>query len=196
MRNSRLSWYKPSRLIELFVASTKARVAVQLVSVNKTTASYYFHSFMTVDLWACLWASVIMMKKLKLTRFISEENVKVSAVEERRVKYLCSGFWSLIAGFTRWWYRMLRSIRYCRSFVKRWSLYSIAHTDTFLRIPMLWMWVNSSIIELTTVSYLQISTITSMVLRIFGTKRSVIDVNLMALRERILTYFWRSVNGV
>lgn len=43
MRNSRLSWYKPSRLIELFVASTKARVAVQLVSVNKITASYYFH---------------------------------------------------------------------------------------------------------------------------------------------------------
>ncbi len=42
MRKSRLSWYKQSRLIELFVAGTTARTAAQLVSVNKTTASYYF----------------------------------------------------------------------------------------------------------------------------------------------------------
>ena len=43
MRKSRLSWYKQSRLIELFVAGTTARTAAQLVGVNKTTASYYFH---------------------------------------------------------------------------------------------------------------------------------------------------------
>ena len=42
MRKSRLSWYKQARLIELFVAGTTARTAAQLVSVNKTTASYYF----------------------------------------------------------------------------------------------------------------------------------------------------------
>lgn len=42
MRKSRLSWYKQSRLIELFVAGTTARTAAQLVCVNKTTASYYF----------------------------------------------------------------------------------------------------------------------------------------------------------
>lgn len=42
MRKSRLSWYKQSRLIELFVAGTTARTAAQLVRVNKTTASYYF----------------------------------------------------------------------------------------------------------------------------------------------------------
>jgi len=42
MRKSRLSWYKQSRLIELFVAGTTARTAAQLVTVNKTTASYYF----------------------------------------------------------------------------------------------------------------------------------------------------------
>ena len=43
MRKSRLSWYRQSRLIELFVAGTTARTAAQLVRVNKTTASYYFH---------------------------------------------------------------------------------------------------------------------------------------------------------
>ncbi len=39
----RLSWYKQNRLIELFVAGSTARTAASLVSVNKTTASYYFH---------------------------------------------------------------------------------------------------------------------------------------------------------
>ena len=43
MRKSGLSWYRQSRLIELFVAGTTARTAAQLVGVNKTTASYYFH---------------------------------------------------------------------------------------------------------------------------------------------------------
>ena len=43
MRKSKLSWYKQSRLIELFVAGSTARTAASLVSVNKTTASYYFH---------------------------------------------------------------------------------------------------------------------------------------------------------
>lgn len=43
MRKSRLSTYKQNRLIELFVAGTTARVAAQLVQVNKTTAAYYFH---------------------------------------------------------------------------------------------------------------------------------------------------------
>ncbi len=42
MRKSRLSWYKQSRLIELFVAGATARTAAQLVRVNKTTAGYYF----------------------------------------------------------------------------------------------------------------------------------------------------------
>ena len=43
MRKSRLSWHKQSRLIELFVAGSTARTSAQLVGVNKTTASYYFH---------------------------------------------------------------------------------------------------------------------------------------------------------
>ena len=43
MRKSRLSWHKQSRLIELFVAGSTARTSAQLVSVNKTTAAYYFH---------------------------------------------------------------------------------------------------------------------------------------------------------
>ncbi len=42
MRKSKLSQYKQSRLIELFVAGTTARTAASLVGVNKTTASYYF----------------------------------------------------------------------------------------------------------------------------------------------------------
>jgi len=42
MRKSRLSKYKQSRLIELFIAGTTARTAARLVGVNKTTASYYF----------------------------------------------------------------------------------------------------------------------------------------------------------
>jgi len=42
MRKSRLSWYKQSRLIELFVAGSTARTAASLVDVNKSTASYYF----------------------------------------------------------------------------------------------------------------------------------------------------------
>ena len=42
MRKSRLSKYKQSRLIELFVAGTTARTAAALVDINKTTASYYF----------------------------------------------------------------------------------------------------------------------------------------------------------
>ena len=43
MRKSRLSWYKQTKLIELFVAGSTARTAASLVGVNKTTASYYFH---------------------------------------------------------------------------------------------------------------------------------------------------------
>ena len=43
MRKSRLSTYKQNRLIELFVAGVTARVAAELVCVNKTTAAYYFH---------------------------------------------------------------------------------------------------------------------------------------------------------
>ena len=43
MRKSKLSWYKQSRLIELFVAGSTARTAASLVGVNKTTASYYLH---------------------------------------------------------------------------------------------------------------------------------------------------------
>ncbi|WP_223671149.1 IS1595 family transposase [Kangiella shandongensis] len=43
MRKSRLSWYKQSRLIELFVAGSTARTTAQLIGVNKNTASYYFH---------------------------------------------------------------------------------------------------------------------------------------------------------
>ena len=43
MRKSRLSWYKQTKLIELFVAGSTARTAASLVSVNKTTSSYYFH---------------------------------------------------------------------------------------------------------------------------------------------------------
>ena len=43
MRKSRLSSYKQDKLIELFIAGSTARTASGLVSVNKTTASYYFH---------------------------------------------------------------------------------------------------------------------------------------------------------
>lgn len=43
MRKSKLSWYKQTRLIELFVPGSIARTTASLVSVNKTTASYYFH---------------------------------------------------------------------------------------------------------------------------------------------------------
>ena len=43
MRKSRLSQYKQSRLIELFVAGSTARTAASLVGINKNTSSYYFH---------------------------------------------------------------------------------------------------------------------------------------------------------
>ncbi|MDO4643633.1 MAG: hypothetical protein Q4A74_07315, partial [Cardiobacteriaceae bacterium] len=43
MRKSRLNWYKQNKLIELFVAGVTARIAAQLVGVNKSTAVYYFH---------------------------------------------------------------------------------------------------------------------------------------------------------
>jgi transposase len=43
MRKSRLSKHKQNRLIEHFVAGTTARTASSLVSVNKSTAAYYFH---------------------------------------------------------------------------------------------------------------------------------------------------------
>ena len=42
MRKSRLSEYKQSRLIELFVAGTTARTAGSLVGVNSKTEIYYF----------------------------------------------------------------------------------------------------------------------------------------------------------
>ena len=42
MRKSRLSWYKQSELIKLFVAGSTARTAGSLVGVNKNTAGYYF----------------------------------------------------------------------------------------------------------------------------------------------------------
>ncbi|MGP5075977.1 IS1595 family transposase, partial [Psychrobacter celer] len=35
MRKSKLSWYKQSRLIELFVAGSTARTAASLIGVNK-----------------------------------------------------------------------------------------------------------------------------------------------------------------
>ncbi len=43
MRKSKLSWYKQSKLIELSVAGSTARIAASLIGVNKTTASYHFH---------------------------------------------------------------------------------------------------------------------------------------------------------
>ena len=43
MRKSRLSQYKQNKLIELFIANVTARIAAQLVGVNKNTAAYYFH---------------------------------------------------------------------------------------------------------------------------------------------------------
>ena len=43
MRKSRLSKVKQDRLIEYFVAGTTARVAADLVGVNRKTAAYYFH---------------------------------------------------------------------------------------------------------------------------------------------------------
>ena len=43
MRKSRLSWWKPSRLIEHFVLGSTARCASRLVGVNKSTGALYFH---------------------------------------------------------------------------------------------------------------------------------------------------------
>jgi len=43
MRKSRLSKTKQNRLIEYFVAGTTARVAADLVGVNRKIAAYYFH---------------------------------------------------------------------------------------------------------------------------------------------------------
>ena len=43
MRKTRLSLYKQDKLIELFIAGSTAQTTSELVSVNKTTASYYFH---------------------------------------------------------------------------------------------------------------------------------------------------------
>lgn len=43
MIKSRLSQYKQTKLIELFVAGITARTAAELVNVNKTTAAFYFH---------------------------------------------------------------------------------------------------------------------------------------------------------
>ena len=43
MRKSKLSKSKQNKLIEYFVAGTTARVAADLVGVNRNTAAYYFH---------------------------------------------------------------------------------------------------------------------------------------------------------
>jgi len=43
MRKSRLSKHQQDRLTEHFVSGSTARTAAQLVNVNKSTASYYFH---------------------------------------------------------------------------------------------------------------------------------------------------------
>ena len=43
MRKSRLSKYKQSKLIELFVAGSTARTAAPLTGVNVKSAIYYFH---------------------------------------------------------------------------------------------------------------------------------------------------------
>lgn len=43
MRKSRLSQQKQDRLIEHFIAGTTARVAAEIVNVNRNTAIYYFH---------------------------------------------------------------------------------------------------------------------------------------------------------
>ena len=40
---SRLSKYKQKRLIEHFVAGSTARATAEIVGVNKSTATYYFH---------------------------------------------------------------------------------------------------------------------------------------------------------
>lgn len=43
MRKSRLSQHKQNKLIELFVVGMTAQTATELLNVNKTTSSYYFH---------------------------------------------------------------------------------------------------------------------------------------------------------
>ncbi len=42
MRKSRLSWYKQTKLIELFVAGSTARTASSLVGVNKQQPAITF----------------------------------------------------------------------------------------------------------------------------------------------------------
>lgn len=53
MRKSKLSWYKQSRLIELFVAGSTARTAASLVGVNKTTAVITFIGY------ECLFTRIV-----------------------------------------------------------------------------------------------------------------------------------------
>jgi transposase len=43
MRKSRLSVYKQDRLVEHFVSGSTARTVAALVSVNKSTAAYFYH---------------------------------------------------------------------------------------------------------------------------------------------------------
>ena len=87
MRKSRLSSYKQDKLIELFIAGSTARTASELVSVNKTTARYYFHR-LRVLIYENSEHLEMFTGEVEVDESYFGGKIKISEVEELVVKSL------------------------------------------------------------------------------------------------------------
>ena len=87
MRKSRLSKYKQSRLIELFVAGATARTAAALVGINKTTASYYFQRLRQL-IYDNSDHLELLEGEVEAVKVILVANEKENVVEVQQVKFL------------------------------------------------------------------------------------------------------------
>ena len=187
MRKSRLSKYKQSRLIELFIAGTTARTAASLVSVNKTTASYYFqrlrqliydHSEHLELLEGEIEADESYFggrRKGKRGRGAAGK-VPVFGLLKRNGKV----FTVVIPDA-----KTATLLPIIRQQVKP---DSIVYTDTGEDITH-WMYQSLNTLGSIIVNSLRIKRITLMESRIFGTKRSVIYANLTEYQKTIFISF-------
>ncbi len=91
MRKSRLSWYKQSKLIELFVAGATARTAASIAGVNKTTAGYYFQRLRQL-IYNNSEYHELLEGEVEAEKAISVVSVKVNVVVVQQEKCLYLGF--------------------------------------------------------------------------------------------------------
>ena len=182
MRKSRLSKEKQERLMEHFVSGSTARCASELVTVNKTTAAYFFHRL----------REIIYNATEEEAPFSGEIEVDESyfgGVRKGKRGRGAAGKVPVFGLLKRGGRVYAKVIPDTKSKTLMGIIQKRIVPDSIVYSDCCWMFQNLSITELTIRSCLRIRKIISMVLRIFGIKRSVICGNLTVFLKLILVYF-------